>query len=99
MKLFLKRRNKKGFTLIELIVVIAILGILAALAVPQYLAYRDNAQNEADELDIETLSKAILTAAASNDIEPSAVTIAQVSDLVGFTPTDAQMTAAKALIQ
>jgi len=41
----LRRNNQKGFTLIEVMIVMAIIGILAAIALPNYLAYRTKGQD------------------------------------------------------
>ena len=50
-----KHRNQKGFTLIELMIVIAIIGILAAIAIPQFSKYRAKSYNTASLSDIKNV--------------------------------------------
>lgn len=48
LSMLLKKKNR-GFTLVELIVVIAILAILVAIAVPQMLGFQERAREQADK--------------------------------------------------
>jgi len=52
-------KNSKGFTLVELMIVIAIVGILAAIAIPNFIAYRDKAYCSNAVTDVELVMGAI----------------------------------------
>ena len=50
-------KNKRGFSLVELMVVVAIMGVLSAIAIPAYNDYRKTAKKSAYKADLTSLHK------------------------------------------
>ena len=65
-----EKLNQKGFTLIELMIVIAIIGILAAIAIPQFASYRRKAYNSAALSDLKTVKTTLEAYYADNQFYP-----------------------------
>lgn len=72
-----KSMKEKGFTLIEIMVAIAIIGILVAIAVPNFISYRDASYCTAAETDARSVASAIADYFAT----PTHTNMPNVSDL------------------
>jgi type IV pilus assembly protein PilA len=78
-KAFRRKEGQKGFTLIELMIVIAIIGILATIAIPQFVSYRQKGYNTEAKAELKSFYTACQ--AYFSDNAPSDCSLSMVSSL------------------
>ncbi len=81
----IKRRAQRGFTLIELMIVVGIIGILALIAIPNFVKFQTKTKQSEAKLNL----KAIHTAAAAGFVENSNYTLC--GDWCGWSPNGKQV--------
>lgn len=67
------RGDRRGFTLIELVVVITILGVLVAIAIPAVGGYVDDAKKKAARADAKNIQTALIMYKAENGAYPAVI--------------------------
>ncbi|WP_051624182.1 type II secretion system protein [Clostridium akagii] len=93
----IKNKKKSGFTLIEVIVVIAILAILGAILVPNVLGYRQKAEKSNIQTSAKTIVSSIETYNADKD--KSTDEISDASGAIGYADGISDLVSAKMLDQ
>lgn len=83
-----KLKNRKGFTLIELIVVIAILGILALIAIPRLMGFQDAANEKVADANEKLVNSLIAVYYADNNAYPTAANFDALIDALEADPKE-----------
>lgn len=78
-----KKRKKKGFTLIELIIVIAIIAILAAMAIPKFGEIRESANQKTDIATAKNIATAVAAAYADDSSLTKSASVSKTDKIGG----------------
>ena len=83
----MKKTNKKGFTLAELLVVVAIIAVLVAIAIPIFTSQLEKAKEATDEANIRAAYAEVVTDKLTNGNDKATKTVTLTQGSAGWTET------------